>query len=399
MTRRRTERRTLQRRGFTLTETLIEVVLSSVVLTGVYFIFANSSDAYRVQGQIGGLINNLRFAGEHIKMDLERAGFLATPNSEQDAMANGGAVCHSAAAQPLVGITIHRDGEENAISQTVHQAGANPNILPTSITMFGDYWSQGPVSVHLVTGNLIELDGSTYNGGDFPAVTMLSDWFREGRLVRLQNTDGLEMYYYVDAFNNTGGGPSGTWPVLQVNEAVPVVYGGGGCGVTGQGTGTLINPVGYIRYRVAQDTRQGAPADKYDLVREELDPDDLSIVAQSQLTIAEYAVDLQFYDYAVLDALPPTPPALTLHPDVRAVSGIGGGGILGGGSSSTPELLRGLTFKISLRTREEDPNVTHIPRPGRWDRLITFDVDTNVGGAARVRSSVGRIVLDNFITL
>lgn len=374
------------------------VVLSAVVLFAVYNMFEQSSSVFRVEDQTGTLISHLRFASEHIKRDVGRVGFLSTPNSETDAMVAGGPVCHVEASQPLIGVSVRRDGEENPITQTVFNPAINVNILPNSLTMFGDFWSQGPVAIHRVSGEFIELDVSSYNGGTPPESSVLAEWFPVGRLVRVQNRDGLEMYYYVAAFTENGGGPAGTWPVLRVNQSVPVVY-GGGCGVNGDGTGALVNPVGYIRYRISQDTRAGAPADKYDLVREELHPDDGTVVPQSQLTIAEYAVDLQFYDFAFVSAPPPTPPTLTFRQDITTVSNVGGGGILGGSSTSTPHLLRALTFKLSLRTREEDPNVTHVPRISRWRRMTTFEVNQAIAGAARVRSTAGRVVLDNYITL
>ena len=399
----RTRRRL--RRGFTLVELLVAMVLAAVVMYGVYTLYERSSSAFRVQNQLTGMQQQLRFGVEHLKREIDRAGFLATSNSVAD-----GDVCFNAATQAIHGVILHRDAEEGW--DAVHLRASNAFVSPTSITMFGDFWSQGPLRVHSVSGSQIVLDGSFGYAVDptqpnqFPDILQIEDWFRPGRMVRLVNQSGLEMYYFVsNVVPNAGGPPGASWPVLVLTQPVPVSYAGDGCGVQGVGGGVLVNPVGYVRYRIAPDERAGAPADKYDLVREEMNPNDPvnQIVPRSQITIAEYAVDLQFYDFIFDDGTREQPSLSTVgnaasFPIVADVVATGGGGRLSNDDTADTHRLRALTFKLSVRTPDEDPNVVFRPRRTTTDRLTTFEVNPEPMGAARVRSLTGRVVLNNFVT-
>lgn len=390
------------RGGFTLVELLVAMVIAAIVMYGVYILYEKSSSAFRVQNQLTELHQQLRFGVEFLKRDLERAGFLATSNSVVD-----GDVCLNATDQPLQGLTVRRDGEED-VNRTTHLPVHNTNLMPAAITLFGDFWTPGPFRVFSVAGNQLVLDGGFWYGDEaFPSAAVLAAWFPAGRLVRLVTPAGWELYLSVQALLPNGGGPPGAnWPILVVQQAVPVVYTGDACGVMGVGTGALVNPVGYIRYRIARDLRTGAPAGKFDLIREELNPFDQSLVVpQSQLTIAENAVDLQFYDFIFDETMDRQTPWVTRvgnpgqFEDVTTVVELGGGGRLSAGEpTADPHRLRAVTFKLSVRTPDEDANLAFKPRAGRWDRLTVFEVDPLRDGAARVRSLSSRVVLSNFLT-
>ena len=398
----------LGRRGFTLVELMVALIIAAIVMGGVYMLYENSTAAFRVQNQLSDLFQNVRFGAEHLRRDLERTGFLATANSDRDT-----AVCLNGADLPLYGVIIRREAEDFPTQDSVWEPAFNRNVLPTSITLFGDFWSRGAFRVSRVSRaqSRIFLDPNFYyddNGdgsddaADVPPSVVLEAWFRVGRLVRLVNREGLEMYLEVAAFTPGAGAVE---PFITVVEAIPLANdGNGGCGIEGEGTGAQVNPVGYVRYRISQDTRVDAPEDKFDMVREELDPDDrTTIVPQSQLAIAEYAVDLQFYDFVFDEGLQDSPSlnvisgATGSFPNVEFVVALGGGGRLGGRPDTDLERLRALTFKLSVRTPEEDPYVTFLPRTNRWARLTSFDVNPTLMGAARVRSVASRLVLENYL--
>ncbi len=403
------EMRTISKRtgkkGFTLVELMVALVVASIVLYGVYMLYEKSSSAFRVQNQIADLVQSLRFGAEHLKRDMARAGFQSTTNSETDP-----AVCFNEAAMPLLGLIIRRDGEIDPIDSTVWNPGVNPNILPTSVAMLGDFWSRGAFITGRVSGSQVELNrGYYYDPGDdgvldsaaFPSDDVLEYWFREHRMLRLVTQSGQEMYYRIQSFSPDGGGPAGTWPVVTLNQAVPIAFDGTGCGVEGEGTGLLVNPVGYVRYRIARDVRPEAPDGKYDLVREELDPDTLDPVPRTMLVISEYAVDLHFYDFIFDDGTRLQPSltrisAVDAWLDSTSVSGAGGEGRLGWSVGPEPDRLRSLTMKLSVRTPTEDPNNPHRLRTGRFAPLETFMVDPLRDGSARVRSAATRVMLNNF---
>jgi prepilin-type N-terminal cleavage/methylation domain-containing protein len=396
-----TRTRRALRRGFTLVELLVAMVIAAIVMYGVYMLYEQSTSAFRVQNQLTDMQQQLRFGLEQVKRDIERAGFLSTSNSAVD-----GDVCLNATGAPLRGIIVRRDAEEGW--DTTHLPGSNQNVLPSSVTLFGDFWSPGPFRVFSVAGNQLVLDGNFwYDGNTFPTNDVIRAWFPQGRLVRFVTQAGWELYLTVQAVLPGGGGPAGAnWPVLVLQQSIPTVYASDGCGVMGTGNGALVNPVGYVRYRIAQDTRANTPADKYDLIREELRADDpvTGIVPQSQLTIAEYAIDLQLYDFMFDETLDRSVPQVTrisvsgAYEDVTQVVAVGGGGRLSAADSTAdPHRLRAVTLLLSVRTPDEDPNVAFRPRQNRFARLTTFEVDPQRGGAARVRTLSTRVMLNNFL--
>jgi prepilin-type N-terminal cleavage/methylation domain-containing protein len=405
MKRLRIQRR-LQPTGFTLVELMVAMLIAALVLFGVYTIYEKSSSAYRVQNQITDVLHNLRFGAEHVKRDLARTGFQATSNSLVDP-----AVCFNEAALPLLGLIVRRDAEIDPINNVVHSSTENPHVLPTSVTMFGDFWSRGAFLTGRVSGTRVELNRSYYYGAtddgvadslEFPSDDLLGYWFRNYRLIRLVTQSGQEMYYRIQGFAPTGGGPAGNWPVITLSQAVPIAFDGAGCGVEGEGTGLLVNPVGYVRYRIARDQRASAPVGKHDLVREELDPDSLDPVPRTTLVISEFAVDLQFYDFVFDDGTQAVPSvsgisSATVWPAVTDVVGLGGEGQLGWSVGFTPHRLRALTMKLSVRTANEDVNNMHRPRANRFGPLETFDIDGAAPGAARVRTVASRVMLNNFL--
>jgi len=388
-------------RGFTLVELLVAMVIAAIVMYGVYMLYEKSTSAFRVQNQLTDMQQQLRFGLEQLKRDMERAGFLATSNSPID-----GDVCLNAAGAPLRGIIVRRDAEEGW--DTTHLPSNNSYVQPSSVTLFGDFWTPGPFRVYYVSENQVVLDANFwYDGQPFPDMQVLQTWFTQGRLVRFVTQAGWELYIGVQGVTAAAGGPAGAgWPALVLDQSVPTVYSSDGCGIMGTGNGALVNPVGYVRYRIAQDTRANAPADKYDLIREELTASDPvnGIVPQSQLTIAEYAVDLQLYDFMFDETLTRSTPQVTrisnpgVYEDVTTVSAVGGGGRLSfDDPSADPHRLRAVTLLLSVRTPDEDPMVAFRPRQSRWQRLTTFEVDAVRGGAARVRTLSSRVMLNNFL--
>ena len=74
----------LSTHGFSLIELMVSVVLSFIIVGAVYSLYVQSVSAYRVEGFNLDMQDRLRFGLEHMKRDMRRAGFLATPDSYTD---------------------------------------------------------------------------------------------------------------------------------------------------------------------------------------------------------------------------------------------------------------------------------------------------------------------------
>jgi hypothetical protein len=164
--------------------------------------------------------------------------------------------------------------------------------------------------------------------------------------------------------------------------------------------------VGWFRYRIGEDLQTAAElggtaalrtAGKTDLFREEVDETG-AIVGDSRLVIAEYAVDLQFYDFGFDVALGTAPLELVVDPLVSDVADAGGTGKLGlpwASDAAVSEQLRFLTVKLSVRTPDEDETVAFDARTGAFAPLRTYEVFPALEGAARVEALARRVDLEN----
>ncbi len=70
-------------KGFTLTELMVSLVISGVLMTAVYAVFNSQQKSYAVQDQLAGAHQNLRAAMNLMVKDIRMAGFdpLKDPNA------------------------------------------------------------------------------------------------------------------------------------------------------------------------------------------------------------------------------------------------------------------------------------------------------------------------------
>jgi len=365
------------RRGFTLIELLVTMVLALVIVGAVYMLYAQSVTGYRIESQILDMQARLRFGLEHIKRDFRRAGFMATPNSAVDSD-----VC-PAPTNHLRSVTLLPN------NGSVYQPwpSANPYIQPSAITLFGDFFSGRVYKTAGIQDNKVFLaltDSFPASEVEFNRIFLPFKGVSV-RYLRLVTQDQFEMYLPIDEAD---------WEErsITVNQSVPALGGGSLCGIAGFGEGLDVSVAGFVRYRLLNDGRANAPAGKTDLVREELQLNGTDAVAGSQLVIADYAVDLQFYDFGVDTDTLGTSPTLQVFSLYNQVADSGGGGMLGTTLNAAPENLRFLTVKLTVRTDQEDPNHSFGTRQTLFDSLDGFELDT-MEGACRTATLASRVEL------
>lgn len=361
--------------GFTLVELMVAMVLAIIILGSLYMIYTSSMAAYRVEDQILSMQERLRFGLEHVKRDLRRAGFLATPNSR----AINSNVCY--APVELRGVMLQLRHGDNPYPLR------NPNLTPASITLFGDFFSGHTYRTIAVQADkvfLLDNNDPVTGGGSFPRTE--SDFLRifaRNRFLRIVTKEQSEIYIPITSSN---------FVEKSITLATPVpVSGAGGCGVSGFGDGLDVNVAGFIRYSIMSDVRPNAPVGKTDLVREELQTDGLTEVANSALVIADYAVDLQFYDFGFENTATGSVWDILRRHMPNEVAGTGTGW-LDNHSAAVPHLLRYLTVKLTVRSEDEDPKYNFNVRASEFQPLDGYDL-SEMEGACRTLSMASRVFL------
>lgn len=380
------------RRGFTLVELMVAGMVASVVLAAVYTIYARSVRGYRAQSQVLETYGRLRFGLDHLKADIRRAGVSSTLNSATDPY-----VRPPLPPVPLLAFSVLQ-GLPNAVP-----VNTNVNVEPTAILLFGDYFT--PVVFPELPGTLpssVAFPIREIDGGAFvldPATVLMGEaefnaaflpaGNAKARLLHVEHrSEGTHYYFPISevSFANKS---------ITVSTPVPPAL------AAGIYKSIYVNPVGYVRYRIAQDERMlgptgqdAPPAGKTDLVREEVAWDDVTgdAIPGTRLVVVENAVDLQLYDFIFDEAPRGQVPDLAAAPDMTAVVGLGW---LGLSSTARPENLRFVTVKLSVRAADEDPDLAFVPREGTSSPLLRYDVDPDGEGAARVESLALRVQLFN----
>jgi len=365
------------RQGFTLIELMVTMVLALVIVGAVYMLYAQSVTGYRIESQILDMQARLRFGLEHVKRDFRRASFMATPNSAVDTD-----VCPQP-ANHLRSVTLL----PNNGSVFQPWPSANPYIQPSAITLFGDFFSGRVYKTAGIQENKVFFaltDSFPASEVEFNRIFLPFSGV-SARYLRIVTQDQFEMYLAIEdaAYDERS---------VTLDQSVPMLGGGSLCGIAGFGEGLDASVAGFVRYRILNDGRANAPAGKTDLVREELRLNGTDAIAGSQLVIADYAVDLQFYDFGVDTDPLGTSPSIQVFPLFNQVADGGGGGMLGTSLNASPENLRFLTVKLTVRTDQEDPNHTFAARQTLFGPLDGFEIDAMVG-SCRTSSLASRVEL------
>jgi hypothetical protein len=210
---------------------------------------------------------------------------------------------------------------------------------------------------------------------DAPHPELFARIFKPGSFLRIENPAGFSQILEIRRASAAGA------TVDLVNAPVRAI-GDQAQGVMLLGRGHRVNVLSYIDYRVVRSTgalgRDATDGRKSDLERRELGANGTAPVAGSERVLAEYVVDFQV-GYLVDDEVAPTAP-----PRLRELT------FDESAAWANPERIRGLKFRLSTRTREEDPQ---FPWSDPGDPLVRFKVDPRTESAARVRSIEGSMIV------
>lgn len=399
--------------GFTLVELMVALVAGVIAITTIYFVGAASSRHFHEQQRVAQTQMSLRMAMEQLRRDIQRAGFLGHANSRtaQRCWSTGNVEVQAVHFQP---------GQDTAILPNASENG----VVADRLTLTGNYaTSDGYLATGLDAGGTSlrlqsrwqsfrrdfggalpgqELvDGAEFDAELFTAV------FRQGRVLHLTNQLGNHFFVPIAGADANAR--------VNLQTALPV---GGQC-VGGLADGALVAPLSRIEYAVRDLTAEatgsallpadGARAEEGDvrglanaqLIRREVDADGNVMLDENgfplERIVLEYVANVS-YRFVMNQAPPGQPPDLIVggaeHPqivqwldDVRT------------SAVPQPQRLRSVIVTLSARTAEQDPRFPWVPDaagdPARGIAPTRYRVNTNLPGAARVRTLTSEIFLPN----
>lgn len=371
------------RRGFTLIELMVAVLVGAIVVAGIYMMYSVSAKGYRIQGQTLDALGQLRTAVHQIRADLRSAGFNAPSQSAIEPWVT------TAPNVVLSAVAV----EDDEVSATVHEPTVNTDIDPQTLRILGDFWAHRSYqSARIVDNGATSTVTLEWVQGDPPSDTVHGN---EAEFARIFTTS---RFLRVEPF-----GVARAEYVFRIVSAdfaagVPTVTVNGGIPVTGFGAGAEVTVLGYVRYRLRHATEYDPNSSKYDLVREEVDASTGN--GLGALTVAEYVVDFRLYDLCfntrdfneVGVSTRQTPVQIDCRRDVLALDDAPPIS-LGEDDGNESHLLRALTVKIAARTPNEDPDVLFVQRTDSDQPLHAYDLDPDLPGAARVFEMAATTVL------
>jgi len=398
------------RRGFTLVELMVALSGGLFLSITVFALARDTTRFFQREGRMASATLAGMVGFERLKSDIERAGYLSTPNIQADpnmaALANSGdpAGIFSLASLRISPATPNL----TANAAFALNAASGQTLTPDQIVLSGSYSAtdEFPIS-DASSGQTIFLQLNTvamarlgYLSTSDPTsqLVLLQNVFgaTTGQILRVKDQAGKLYFGQISAIT------AGDQPSITLASALPVRSSATGVsGLRGFEVGSSANVVNLVRYRVMdlQNAAQGAVwaplftssagADgentRTELVRDQLTTNGTTIAGTTDV-VAEYAVDLRF---SVLGQLGVGDPTLTQS---GSSDGTFTGFFAGDGVGGRPQGVRSVRVRLSVRSREAD-RTTKIAGglyrfqvgPSSWARVRTFQADVALPNQANVQ--------------
>jgi Tfp pilus assembly protein PilW len=397
--------------GFTLVELMVALTGGLFLSVVVFALARDATRFYQREGRIASATLAGAVAFDRLKADIERAGYLSTPNIQSDpqncTIVGAGA---PAGLQALASARIFPD-IPSLTSQAAFAANqaAGQVIQPDSIVLSGSYAATDEYTVADATdGMTITLQtnnpamarlGYLNTSVTSEQTALLQGVFGStaGQILRYKDRKG--MVYFGQIASVSGGAT----PSVTLTTPLPLMRGATNtCGIDGRGTGDSVNVVNIVRYQVmdlqANTTlsppwaplfaaSKGATApvgenNRTELVRSMENAAGNTIAGTVDL-VGEYAVDLEF---SVMGQLVANTPTLTLAtPPSAAFTTFYAAASLG----DRPQGVRLIRTRLSVRSREADRT------SGIAGGLYRFKLSGTTNDWARVRTFQADVALPN----
>lgn len=314
-------------RGFTLTELMVAITGGMLLALSVFALARDGTRFYHREGRIGDATLGAVVGFQRLQADLQRAGFMASPNLGIDPR-----ICGARPTSPHV--RLKDMGALRLTDQTSPLpsvfADTKNNLNPDVVTISGAFGSvdEFPIRGVRLNGTAFEVDlqteigplnrlGFELTGGaaipDTEKTAILREIFAPGRGLRIVDQAGAHYYgRIVNAFYIAS--PQRTYLTLATVPSIPLKSDASTlCALTGSSLGSA-NVVNFVRYELRQPANvtgvdysalyggTGGAAStsdlarfestRTDLVRYEVDTQD-NMIANTMEVVAEYAVNLK----------------------------------------------------------------------------------------------------------
>ncbi|HEX4335102.1 MAG TPA: hypothetical protein VH062_04265 [Polyangiaceae bacterium] len=411
--------------GFTLVELMVALTGGLFVSVAVFMLAKQATGLYQSEARMSNATLGSVVGFERLRLDIERAGFLTSPNLRHDPKRCGVSdASWPAYLSKLAGIYIA------ATDTTALPVQQGNHITPYEITLAGSYASADSFPTHSIvstgTNHVVQLE-TTFGGmarlGYQNMTTpetqkaLLDTVFGAGRALRIVDPEGNEQYGTIAS--TTGG----QYPTILLQPTSPnLLYRGTNttlkCGVIGTGLQHTANVVNFVHYSIrnmtgnarfapifsAGTTTAGAGAlpttdvGRTELVREELNTNGDPIDGTQEL-IAEFAVDLSFgvtvSQIATGQAGNSLEQLVNFAPGAPTTAWAGDTTTMD--ATHGPQRIRGVRARLSVRSREAD-RIGGMPDGGGIIGPGLFRIAVGAGGKApfaRVRTVQADIAIRN----
>jgi hypothetical protein len=413
--------------GFTLVELMVALTGGLFVSVAVFMLARQATGLYQQEGRISNATLGSVVGFERLRLDIERAGYLASLNIRRDPAVCGFPDSNWPKQLGRMSSVLIRPA-----TSALPPGLTDNNILPDELILAGSYasveqfWTK---SIELSgPNNMIVLQGASpamarlgyANVAAANQRALLLSVFGVGRAIRIVDTEAHEQYgTIVDV-------QPGSDPAILVSASNPrLTYRGATapvnmqCGVMGNGKDHLVNVVNFVKYSLRNmagfsqfgplyqsSLAGGTPVTDFgrtELVREELDTDGTSIFGTEEI-ISEFAVDLRF-GISVTQILNPGSPNQTEQLKAFSIGDTNNikdwaGDPPGLPATNGPQRIRTVRARLSVRSREGD-RLTNLSGGDGGTLPIApglYRFGLGVGGVApfaRVRTMQADIALRN----
>jgi prepilin-type N-terminal cleavage/methylation domain-containing protein len=380
-------------RGFTLVELMVALSGGLVLSAVVFALSRDSTRFYQQETRIASATLAGLVGFDRLKSDIQRAGYLSTPNIQRDPrVLERPTSAAPLALQQLSSLRVTAN-TPNLASNAAYAANvsAGQTITPDQLVLSGSYVVADEFPVAHADTTTIHLQVNTppmarlgYIGASAASQNaLIANVFGVGKIVRVVDRGGRMQF---SSIASVVGSPR---PIITLATSIQ--------GLGGYGTGGSINVVNIIRYQIRDLQADGdarwaplfaasaaAPGEssRTELVREELNAAG-QVIAGSSDIVAEYAVDL---DLSVSGQLTAGVPGL-----VRSVPGdTNFATFFGTPTTDRPQGVRTVRVRLGVRSREADRPANITGGTG----VYRFKVGTN-DGWARVRNFQAEVSLPN----
>ncbi|MEM6956283.1 MAG: type II secretion system protein [Myxococcota bacterium] len=383
-------RRARRREAFTLLELMVALVAGLIAISSIYTISRASAENFQNQQRISQTQMAVRMAMEQIRLDVQRAAFLGTPNTAQER------TCLALPDGNNFGGVEVRDGLD-----TANLANPGPNgVEADRLRLVGNYATTSRYVIDFGVGNRMRVDASTQGfrdsfgvvGTDYDA-DAFDDVFRQGRYLSVEDTDGDRFFLRI----------TGTNAAQQIITFTPDLQNGSGNCVSGSLRQSFVSPLMRIEYAVV------APGDATvqlgnvygDGAQQALDQargTTPSVLIRREVSFDAGAAPIPGSERILLDYTANFDVDLLAdqNPGVVAPLVFLDNGAAEAQTLANPHQVRAVVLDLAARTADQETNFNFLP-PAAGQPVTRYQVNPARPGAARVRAVRSEIFLPNMV--